>query len=421
MAKSSKSFLAKVWRVLSGYEIAVVTMFLLLILTWLCTLDMADRGIYTTVHAYYDIENFFVQPHFKFNPLPFYLPGGFWVCALLTVNLICGGIVRVIQYRRKGLHKYIGVLLAHFSMAALMVSGAITSIEAKHAHMTVVKGETSDYAQRYTEHSIEIVTYDDAGKHKEPLVIPSERMQWIKKNWENTRLFQFPDLPFDLEVGGFRRNAVIVPTKSEAPVAAEGQFEVDGVFLKAVFDESQEEANSGGCYVKVIEKESKKETYLILSTAVLHPVTVTVDDTIYGLRMLREIWPMPYVVQLDETEGEYYPGSSKPKSFMSKITRFKGEESRSFHIEMNEPMRSDGYTLYQAKWANPEGAEPQSTFEIVTDPASRGPEYCLWVAMVGLCIHFGTSLAVFVMRSTKSKSTNQKTTKQSMIQQGGAE
>lgn len=412
MSKKPKSFLGKVWRVLSGFEIAVVTMLLLLLLTWLCTLDMKDRGIYTTVHAYYDAESFFVRPHFNFNPLPFWLPGGFWVCALLTVNLICGGIVRLIQYRRKGLWKYVGVLMAHFSMVALMISGAVTSMNAKHAHMRVFKGETSDYSQRYTEHSIEVLTYDEEGKHAEPLVIPAERMKWIKKDPSNTRLFEFPDLPFDLEVGGFHRNAVIVPVKSMQPDADEGEFEVDGFFLKSIFDESQEEANMGGCYAKVIEKGSKKETYLILSTEVLNPVTVTVDDTIYGLRMLREIWPMPYVVRLDETEAVYYPGSGKAKSFMSEITRLKGTDQRSFRIEMNEPMRSDGYTLYQAKWDDKTGT-PMSVFEIVTDPASRWPEYCLWIAMVGLLIHFGTSLAVFVVRSTKPR-------KNSMNKQGGA-
>jgi len=415
MSKKPKSFLGKVWRVLSGYEIAVVTMLMLLLLTWLCTIDMKDRGIYATVHAYYDVESFFVRPHYNFNPLPILLPGGFWVCALLTVNLICGGIVRLIQFRRKGILKYIGVLLAHFSMAALMISGAVTSMKAKHAHMTVIKGQTSDFAQRYTEHSVEVVSYDDAGKHAEPFVIPAERMKWIKKDWKNTRLFQFPDLPFDLEIGGFQRNAAIVPVKSEKPDLEKGQYPVDDFFLKALFDEAQEEANAGGCYAKVIEKETKKETYLILSTLVAHPVTLTVNDRIYGLRILREVWPMPYVVQLDETEGEYYPGSNKPKSFMSEITRFKEGDARSFRIEMNEPMRSDGYTLYQAKWANPVGAEPQSTFEIVTDPASRGPEYCLWMAMIGLLIHFGTSLALFVVRSTKSK-----TKKDSMNKQGGA-
>ena len=111
---------------------------------------------------------------------------------------------------------------------------------------------------------------------------------------------------------------------------------------------------------------------------------------------------MPFRVQLDKSVGEYYPGTSKPSSFMSEITRLADDSEKKFTIKMNEPMRYEGYTLYQARWSG-ETERPQSGFAIVKNPSDKWPEYSLYVSMVGLFIHFGMKLIGFIGQSAGRK------------------
>ena len=128
--------------------------------------------------------------------------------------------------------------------------------------------------------------------------------------------------------------------------------------------------------------------------------TVTMGDKIYGLQLRREIWPMPFQVRLDKSVGEYYPGTKRPSSFQSDITRIADGSEQAFRIRMNEPMRYGGYTLYQARWED-RGERAMSGFAIVKNPSDQWPKYSLYISILGLTIHFGMKLGGFIAASTK--------------------
>ncbi len=399
MANSSSSIPVRLFRFFSGFGLAVTCLLLLLILTWLSTLEQPAKGLYEVQKRYYDAEAWYVVPELdwlpKINgkPVSLPLPGAYLVSAVLFVNLFLGGILRI----RKG-WKNIGVIISHFSMISLLIAGFVSHHYSKEGIMAVYQGDTSDFAQSYTEYTIEVAEIVNGEKEK-PYVLPTEHLKSLGA--DQSRVFEIPELGIELNVSGWMRNSARV--KVDKDDAGKDVIEVDGWALQWLKTNPTEELNLAGCHVDVfVEGDQDKTARLVLHGGDPNACTITVDGKIYGLRLMREIWPMPFQVRLDESIGEYYPGTRKPSTFQSDITRIADGSEQAFRIKMNEPMRYGGYTLYQARWED-SGDRPMSGFAIVKNPSDQWPKYSLYISILGLTIHFGMKLGGFVGKSSKTK------------------
>ena len=389
----------RLFRFFSGFGLAVTCLLLLLILTWLSTLEQPAKGLYEVQKRYYDAEAWYVVPELdwlpKINgkPVSLPLPGAYLVSAVLFVNLSLGGILRI----RKG-WKNIGVIISHFSMISLLIAGFVSHHYSKEGIMAVYQGDTSDFAQSYTEYTIEVAEIVNGEKEK-PYVLPTEHLKNLGA--DQSRVFEIPELGIELNVSGWMRNSARV--KVDKDDAGKDVIEVDGWALQWLKTNPTEELNLAGCHVDVfVEGDQDKTARLVLHGGDPNACTITVDGKIYGLRLMREIWPMPFQVRLDESIGEYYPGTRKPSTFQSDITRIADGSEQAFRIKMNEPMRYGGYTLYQARWED-SGDRPMSGFAIVKNPSDQWPKYSLYISILGLTIHFGMKLGGFVGKSSKTK------------------
>ena len=389
----------RLFRFFSGFGLAVTCLLLLLILTWLSTLEQPAKGLYEVQKRYYDAEAWYVVPELdwlpKINgkPVSLPLPGAYLVSAVLFVNLFLGGILRI----RKG-WKNIGVIISHFSMISLLIAGFVSHHYSKEGIMAVYQGDTSDFAQSYTEYTIEVAEIVNGEKEK-PYVLPTEHLKSLGA--DQSRVFEIPELGIELNVSGWMRNSARV--KVDKDDAGKDVIEVDGWALQWLKTNPTEELNLAGCHVDVfVEGDQDKTARLVLHGGDPNACTITVDGKIYGLRLMREIWPMPFQVRLDESIGEYYPGTRKPSTFQSDITRIADGSEQAFRIKMNEPMRYGGYTLYQARWED-SGDRPMSGFAIVKNPSDQWPKYSLYISILGLTIHFGMKLGGFVGKSSKTK------------------
>lgn len=66
---------------------------------------------------------------------------------------------------------------------------------------------------------------------------------------------------------------------------------------------------------------------------------------------------------------------------------------------MNEPMRYEGLTFFQASYGPPDarpGDEMFSVFEVVKNPADKWPEYSIYIVTFGMLVTFLTKLIVHV-------------------------
>lgn len=385
---SARSLPGRVFDFFSGFGLATTLLLLLGVLTWLATLEQVDRGLYDTLNKYFDWKAWYLFPEIDGRTIYFPLPGGYWVCALLLLNLTLGGVIRA----RKG-WKHAGVLISHFGILIMLVAGGVTQHFSERGHLEVGEGETADTAEDYFEHVVEVAEI----KNGQPTAIHEIRGEWlIDLQGDKRRLFRLPNLPFDLQLTRYESNAMPVAATERAP--AQSEPVVDGYFLMSRPAEKDAEANTAACYARVLHRDGTSGGAFILAAASFQPFTVRHDGRVFTVDMKKHLWPMPFKVRLDKFTAEFHPGTNRAKRYESEIARIEnGKEARSI-ISMNAPMRYEGLTFFQAKFGPP-GAGPgeklYSVFEVVRNPGDQWPKYSLYIVSFGLGLHFLLKLIFF--------------------------
>lgn len=399
-----RSLAGRIFDVLSGFGLATILLLLLGLLTWFATLEQIDHGLYPTLNKYFHWKSLFLFPELKFGTgekekwvmLPIPLPGGYWVCALLFVNLVLGGVIRI----RKG-WRHLGNLISHFGIIFLLLGGGVAHHYSERGNMAVGEGESSDTAEDYFEYVVEVAEIKE-GAPSSIHVIRGPQIDDLTDG--RSRVFRLPDLPFDLELAGYQVNAMPIAVTERAP--QRGERVLDGYFLEESPPNNSAEANTAGCYARVLQRDGAVPVPFILAGASFHPFTVKQGERVFTVDMRKRLWAMPFTVRLDHFTAEFHPGTMKPAKFVSKITRVENGVEAKQTIQMNEPMRYEGLTFFQASYG-PQGAMPGqkmfSVFEIVKNPADKWPEYSLYIVALGMLVSFLIKLATFILASTRKK------------------
>lgn len=397
--KPPRSLAGKIFDVLSGFGLATITMLLLGVLTWFATLEQIDNGLYPTLTKYFDWKSLFLLPELNGKMVPLPLPGGYWVCALLLLNLILGGVIRI----RKGWN-HAGNLISHFGIIFMLLGGGVAHHFSERGNMAIGEGESSNAAEDYFEYVVEVAEIIE-GKPQKIHVIRGKDIADLAD--DKLRTFRLPDMPFDLELTYYLKNTVPVSAAERAP--DRGQFIADGYFLmeKPKLAKAEEaERYTAGCYARIVNRDGTKTEPFILAGASFHPFSHRVDDRIFTFDMRKRLWPMPFTVKLDEFTADFHPGTMQPAKFISKVTRQENGGEAKVTIQMNEPMRYEGLTFFQASYGPP-GAGPgekmYSVFEIVRNPADKWPEYSLWIVAFGMAITFLIKLISFLTAGSRKK------------------
>lgn len=79
----------------------------------------------------------------------------------------------------------------------------------------------------------------------------------------------------------------------------------------------------------------------------------------------REFTELPFAIKLLKFSKVDYPGTETPMSFSSDVDTGDG---RAQTISMNEPLKKDGYTIYQASYVMNASGPPDSIFSVNRDP-----------------------------------------------------
>lgn len=361
--------------VLSGYGFAVIILTLMLVLTFLGTLEQVDHGLYAVQKKYFD-SVFLV--HDLFGKLPILLPGVYLLMTLLFINLFLGGIVRAPKSWR-----YPGMMIAHGGILFLLIGGFVAHHFSVSGSMQLYEGRSSSEFQSYYDWVID-VKHHQADGSATVYRVPAQALKTIRPGSE--RQFTHVDLPFDITVAGYALNSRPTPSGSGSAFAS-----VDGFYLQTLKKEGEAEMNVAGAYVVLTDKQDGTPHEAIVWGLERAPSVATFKGETWSVGMSRLAWTLPFTIHLDKFTVEMHPNTGIAKVFLSDVTKIEGRSQEQLKITMNEPFRYKGYTLFQSTWGPsnaPPGAPLYSGFSVVKNPADHWPLYACIVVGLGMLIHF---------------------------------
>ena len=141
-------------RLFSSLGLSAALIMTLALLTWLGTLAQVHTSLYDVVRTHFNSLWFFHQA----GPIRIPLPGAASILALLSVNLIVGGLVRLRKSR-----DMLGIGITHIGILMLIASGAGKLWLAKEGHVTLYEGESDNRYLDFHEVEIAIREYGEGG------------------------------------------------------------------------------------------------------------------------------------------------------------------------------------------------------------------------------------------------------------------
>lgn len=385
-----KTLLKKLFAFFSSFGLAASIFIFFFFLILFGTLYQVDNGLFEAQQKYFN--SMYVIHHI--GPIAFPLPGGYLLTALLAVNLICGGLIRI----RKNIRRP-GVIITHIGILILILSAAVTYHFSDRGHMRLYPGDESNVYQSYNDWVIQV------GKPASGATLQIiQDTQIANLNAGESRTFYSDDIPIEITLHGYAQNATPVPVQD----GATGPEIVDGFRLQALPPEQESEMNVPGAYVTATDKATGEKTQGLLWGLSMEPFTVQSGDVYYTIGFARKSYRTPFVIHVDDFRRRVHAGTNMDASFEADVTKFEDGTEESMTIWMNHPLRRRGYTFFQTSWgpSNARPGEPLFTvFEVVRNPADQGPLVACIIISIGFLIHFIQKLAAYMRAEARRRTT----------------
>lgn len=408
------------YKVFTSFFLAMWVMVFMTIITLVGTLYQVDYGLFAAKQKYF--HSWFLIHHLGDGlPLPAWierfpipLPGGKLLMVLLTLNILFGALVHV-KKRQKG----IGMIIAHFGMVVLMVSGYVTYEFNREGYMALYEGKESNRVESYRQWQIEVIPLDEEGQGEKAFVITPEMFEGLREG--SSRLVQSDALPFDIRLSDFVRNGIPVPENAPFAEGARDRV-VAGYQILENKPAKEAEQNLPALVLQFEPKEGggeKVETILSARSSNFDPNDTPMafgfemNGERFAARMVKHSWSVPFTVRLDEFIFERHPGVSTARNYESRITRVDDRGDVAVEIKMNEPMRDNGFTFFQESFGPPDAGPNEamySQFAVHNNPADQWPLWSLLITTAGLTVHFVIKLTDHTGRAQRRAAKSVETT-----------
>jgi hypothetical protein len=160
----------------------------------------------------------------------------------------------------------------------------------------------------------------------------------------------------------------------------------------------ENERNVPAAFVELIGPQGSINTWLV-STA-LNDQTFQYEGKSWRLVFRPERHYTNYTISLLKFSHDRYAGTEIPKNFSSRvrIQTDDGKTDREVLIYMNNPLRFQGMTFYQAGFEN---NDRTTILQVVKNPSWLLPYVACAMLFAGLVIHFGISLVGFATKRSR--------------------
>jgi len=399
----------------TSLKLTVACLVLGMLLVFFGTLGQESLGLYGAQHRFFRSWLVIGSP-FRDMTLPIILPGGYLLGTVLLVNLLAAHAKRFKFTRRK-----IGIFMVHAGLILLLVGQLVTDLFSVESQMRLTEGESSNYSESAM--ASELVIIDTSGTNVDRVIsIPESRL--LRK--ETVR---HPELPFAVRVKEFFPNsdpAVRPPMVQSEPAQAS-----EGIARKFRLEPKEptykmDARNIPSAVVEIVTDQGVLGSWLVSNWAAEEILLRLVADewnrTLgrgVGDRLAAELAApqqfqaggrtfeialrpvrhyAPYAIELREFRHDKYLGTEVPRNFSSLVQLKNPQtgEDREVKIYMNNPLRYEGNTYYQASF---DPRDPRVTvLQVVRNPGWLTPYFACVLVGVGLVIQFMMHLVEFATK-----------------------
>lgn len=374
------TFASRIWAVLKSFQLTVVLLALLMCLVVFCTLAQVEMGTQGAVNAY--MRSFIVWNQPLLLRLPF--PGGALVGLLLTLNLIAKTIDIKLTWQKSGMW------LVHAGLVVLFAGEFVAGMMQVDTNLSIEVGQTVNFVQSYKQMELAVIdvtdpTWDEVYSVPDTLLAKGGAVA-------------IPGTPITLNVKKFYANAELASQTPGAPPSLATAGVGPGVsIVERPVVSADNDMNQTSAFVEPVAGGRSYGTWLV-SVALGAPQSFTHEGRTYTLAMRLRRQYLPYAFTLKQFRHDVYPGTEIPKNFSSlvQVVNPSRNESREVLIYMNQPLRYEGKTFYQASFGK---NDTLSVLSVVENPGWLLPYVSCVLVSLGLLVHF----AIVLRRSLKRR------------------
>ncbi|TVP80367.1 MAG: ResB protein required for cytochrome C biosynthesis [Puniceicoccaceae bacterium] len=385
-----------VFQFFSSLKLTVVLLSLSILLVFFGTLDQVHYGIWLTQKLYF--QSFFVvwsyPEQWMWYDQLFWLhipmPGGYLLGGLLFFNLIAAHVVRFKLSWKKS-----GIVLIHSGLMLLLVSELLTNILAEESQMPVDEGGRANYSTAFRDNELVFIDRSHP-EHDRVHSIPTSLLR-------PGRTIEVPDAPLTVRTLSYYPNAEVgrstAGTSARTP-ATEGLATRMGIVVSPIPESFAEDyINTATAYVEVSGPEGPLGVWLVSNVLDerFPPQMVSFEDQSWEVALRFTRVYHPFEIELIKFSHDRYPGTDIPHNFSSEIMVRHQDSTKNQRalIYMNHPLRYEGYTFYQASFAN---QDTTSIFQVVRNPGWLLPYISVLLMGLGMTVQFGMHFIKFLKK-----------------------
>ena len=378
-----KTYALQTWKFLKSLQLTIVLLALLMALVVMCTLAQVELGTVGAVNAY--MRSFFVWHQFSFLtfPVPTF-PGAALVGLFLTINLV-GKTLEIKRTWSKA-----GMWLVHSGLVILFAGEFVAGMMQVDTNMTIEVGQTVNYVQSYKNAELALIDVTDP-TWDEIYSVPDSLLA-------KGGTIAIPGTPLSVKVKQYFPNAELSNLQPGAPASqATAGVGPSVAVVEKPLTSVDNEMNQVSAFVEPLAGGRSYGTWLA-SVALGAPQSFTHEGRTYVLSMRLRRQYLPYAFTLKQFRHDVYPGTDIPKNFSSlvQVMNPSRNESREVLIYMNQPLRYEGKTFYQASFGK---NDTLSVLSVVENPGWLLPYVSCVLVSLGLLVHF----AIVLRRSLKRR------------------
>ena len=259
----------------------------------------------------------------------------------------------------------------------LLVGAGLTAVFSSEGSMVIEEGSKSNTIDDYHITELAIINVSDSNYDQYTVF-----GQPLFKSGNN---LMHGDLDFDITILDYMDNATLEPIQGSSSIGFKGMLK--NFNLIEIDRDTDDMKNRPGIIFQVSGTFSDVDGVYGLIFGQSVPATINVNSNQYVMALQKKKTYLPFAIELEDFKKVMHPGTEVAKSYSSKINLVENNIPRPVLIEMNKPLRHEGYTFYQASFIESPNGEETTVLAAVHNYGRLFPYISSIIMSIGLLMH----------------------------------